>query len=400
MAKSPTNVDSTGRPLRMCRKCPTPHPMKLCPRYKRPVATMGVDSPDNEAGPVAISSGQSSTCNVDTPGKITGELVPPGHEEIPDTSAERSPVHPTEDNSQEPPEEPSGTIPDSLIDPSLRDISNTDNEHPNPPNDDSQTVIAMSDSSELSTPSHSRSASLTPLRLLDSHELAFTSTPSTARSLTPSSSFSSPFSSPSKPARLRATKANPCFGEVVGVYRGSKLLTVRRTRHRREEKKKNTEEDNSGINIPKVFYDRTRRFMTKLEDLAEDTGAWVHFSAQHPTANEPFIHFTSKRLRTEGGELLDNLHQANHQLYTSLMSARRCDTSQLAAKLAQANKELARVNAEAEAKIAEAKQAAAVEVELKLAEANAAKLAAEKEFQRIRAALNLAGVVIPGLTTE
>ncbi|KAK7045786.1 hypothetical protein VNI00_007187 [Paramarasmius palmivorus] len=301
-------------------------------------------------------------------------------------------------NDENPGNPQTNTIPDCVIDPRLRDTPNTD--HLATENMGSAEQI-QEERPELLTPARTRSSSVVPLRLFSSDDSSLFSTPSGASSLS-----SSPFSSPTKPMRQRATKANPCFGEVVGVYRGNKLLTVHRTCHRREQKqrrkdaKNNTIIDETGTNIPKLFYDRTRRFMTKLEDLAEDTGAWVHFSAQHPTANEPFIHFTSRRLRTEGGELLDNLHQANHQLYTSLMTARRCDTSQLAAKLASANEELARVNAEAEAKIAEARQFAAKEVETQLAEANAAKEAAEKDFRRVRAALELAGIVIPGLTSD
>ncbi|KAK7014727.1 hypothetical protein VNI00_019315 [Paramarasmius palmivorus] len=374
MAKSPSNVDpATGRPTGSEDDSP-------------PAAAPARQSPT--PGPEALQNNLD-----DTASPVQGGALAPGVEDSFISEA------PNEDLYTVQPV----TIPDSLIDPRLRDASHTEqDERSDTATDASEVAGTVPDVPGFSTPSHSRS-SVTPLRLLGTCDTAFLATPSSSdRSLTPSSNFSSsPFSSPSKPARQRPTKANPCFGEVVGVYRGSKLLTVRRTRHRREEKKKqNPSHDDAGVNIPKVFYDRTRRFMTKLEDLAEDTGAWVHFSAQHPTANEPFIHFTSRRLRTEGGDLLDGLHQANHQLYTSLMSARRCDTTQLAAKLAHANEELARVNAEAEAKIVEAKKVAAAEAESKLAEAHAAKEAAEKDFQRIRAALSLAGIVIPGLTTD
>ncbi|EEB92439.1 hypothetical protein MPER_09049, partial [Moniliophthora perniciosa FA553] len=133
---------------------------------------------------------------------------------------------------------------------------------------------------------------------------------------------------PSKPFRQRPTVKNPCFGFVNGVYRGNKLIEIRRTREHRK--------DAEEVNIPKLFYDRIISLLTKLEDLSNDTGCWLHFSAQHPTSQQPFTHYTSKRLRAEGGELMDAVHAAEHELYSSLMTARRRDASQIAAELAKA----------------------------------------------------------------
>ncbi|EEB91281.1 hypothetical protein MPER_10387 [Moniliophthora perniciosa FA553] len=145
--------------------------------------------------------------------------------------------------------------------------------------------------------------------------------------------------------------------------------------------------------------------MTKvLEDFALDTECWMHFSVQHPTCTQPFIHYTSPRLRTEGGALLDTIHEANFQLYGSLMTARRRDTSQIAAELAEAKAKLVEAEAQTKAKVAEV-QAACADAEkaskaadAKLSEFQAAREAAEKESTQLIAALALTGIMIPGLT--
>ncbi|KAK7034478.1 hypothetical protein VNI00_012325 [Paramarasmius palmivorus] len=372
MAKTSTaHIDpDTGKPYRMCRKCgdsSPPHPMKHCTAYRRPVKSkpgQNTETDINSAIPLS-SQIQAVDLNQDDPGNPTEVAVDPALE-----------THTNNDRPSAAPEDneirtSTSSIPDSLIDPALRgpcndnatsEDDNTTSEHPEP----------------AETPTSLGTPSLEPLALF-----------MPSLSSTPSSSIGtfSPNSTPSRSRRKRPTKSDPCYGEVVGVYRGNRVLTIRRTRQSTEEKLRakrlkegQTDSPDLGINVPKVFYDRTRSLVTQMHDLAEITGSWIHFSAQHPTASQPFIHYTSKRLRTEGGELLDNLHQANHELYQLLMTARRCDTTQLAAQLARASDKLAEVEADAQAKVAEA---------------TAAKEAAEKTASDLRAMLVAAGLPVP-----
>ncbi|KAK7020764.1 hypothetical protein VNI00_017583 [Paramarasmius palmivorus] len=371
----------TGRPYRMCRKCgdtSPPHPMKFCTSYKRrlkntklahdstelsPVTAPATTSGDNEVpyegsaevdarGDMSLNMNMNSNANTGTLTTLGDQLSCASHTETSSMGTVQG--SPAEDANTVP-----DRIPDSLIDPILRNLSATPTSPRAPP----------------ATPS--RASSVTPLRLMSStDELG---SPAISTPTSSETTASSPVSTPSKPRRKRPTKADPCFGEVVGAYRGTKVMTIRRTRQPIEEKLKakrlkngQSDELDLGINIPKVFYDRTRSLVTQLHDLAEITGSWVHFSAQHPTASQPFIHYTSKRLRT------------NHELYQSLMTARRCDTTQLAAQLAKATGKLAQVEADAEARILEA---------------TAAKEAAEKATTELRAMIAAAGINIANVST-
>ncbi|KAK7023414.1 hypothetical protein VNI00_016772 [Paramarasmius palmivorus] len=391
--------------------------MKYCPSYKRRVKNVEVG--DSRSSELINNATAAQPILSGTPGDSHNTAAPIDSPETTDNNCaspvtntsigncEDTPDHATSQPHLQPPSAGTATvastIPDSLIDPVLRNLSHN------------RTVSGLSsqveecNSSQVSasqpvTPS--RGSSPSSLRLLGSHDQLCSPAMSTS---TYTSMSSSPFSTPSKPRRKRPTKADPCFGEVVGAYRGNRVLgkailfpdytsanphsqAIRRTRQPTEERLKTkrqktgqTNDSDLGINIPKVFYDRTRSLVTQLHDLAEITGSWVHFSAQHPTASQPFIHYTSKRLRSEGGELLDNLHQANHELYQSLMTARRCDTTQIAAQLAKATGKLAEVEADAQAKIAEA---------------TAAKEAAEKATAELREMMIAAGVPVPNIPTQ
>lgn len=86
----------------------------------------------------------------------------------------------------------------------------------------------------------------------------------------------------------------------------------------------------------------------QAERLSAQTGSWVYLAMHHVTANKPFIHYSSARLRTEGGVQANNLANAVSTLMSALHSARR-------AELVALNIELARIKAanEAERELAE-----------------------------------------------
>ncbi|KAK7034054.1 hypothetical protein VNI00_012485 [Paramarasmius palmivorus] len=215
-------------------------------------------------------------------------------------------------------------------------------------------------SSLFQTPRRQRSTSVGSMNLVDEqhspgHRSMSSDTPSSVSS-TPS-------------RRERASKKKPIFGHVTGVYRGTRHLSCFRTRQAINPGKIGK------LNVPKRFYDRTRSLMTKvaslshllirlfklivplqLEDLATETGCWLYFNAQLPTSQHPFIHYTSERLRSEGGELMDSVHQASKRMYSSLQAARRRDASQIAADLETARDELTRAKEAEEAALKRAEE--------------------------------------------
>ncbi|KAK7058465.1 hypothetical protein VNI00_002099 [Paramarasmius palmivorus] len=393
--------------------------MKHCPAYKRPLKTAGsvgdrnhpsattntttvslvrnnanipvIESP---SGSIDIQSEPSVRNNREDPSSSTPTNAAISQLTLSNTVVTCPPAQPslTATQSNESPLRPIPSIPDHLIDPQLRQqvaptlsISRTsDNGLDGASND------YVADSSAFSTPrTFQRDMSM---ELIDSRRSLLSSSPAPTETSSIGPSNFSPMSTPSRQSRKRPTKADPCFGEVIGVYRGSKLLKVRRTCKPWEEKRRvrktaNGEEEETGVNVSKMFYDRSRSLLTKLEDFAEATGAWVHFSAQHLTATQPFMHFTSTRLRLEGGDMLDTLHEANHNLYSSLMTARRCDTTQLAGQLARANEELIRAN--------QAKKAAQREAQAQVAEATAAKETAERLAAEMRDIMSKHGISLP-----
>ncbi|KAK7059099.1 hypothetical protein VNI00_001724 [Paramarasmius palmivorus] len=392
----------TGKPYRMCRKCTTapPHRMKDCPKYNRPVKARkdaqqstvptsdtfspasGRDIPDsannlpsNDAfSPPPCSQGSASVQTVILPsqeqnlhsdfnnGHTPGPLSPGGNHPASTVQRDSSDIGFASSNSK--------AFDENVIDPVLRSGQSSTSAsryspHPSTPGSFDKATIERSQSPD------------TPMRLLDedmttaaSERIATpVSSPVSSRVLSPGSS---PLSTPTKTKRApRPTRSNPLFGQVVGAYRGTTLLPVVRTR-------KPTKSTPKEANIPKIFYDRTPTIISALDDLATRTGCWLYFSAQHPTSTQPFIHYTSQRLRTEGGGLLDAVHEANRQLYSSLKTARRRDTAPLAADLAKAQETLKQVQDEALVQIA-AKEAEAKEAEARLAAANAttSKLIAE-----------------------
>ncbi|KAK7018642.1 hypothetical protein VNI00_018353 [Paramarasmius palmivorus] len=393
--------------------------MKHCPAYKRPLKAPG-SAGKRSNPPATVNTTPASSVHenpnipvIEDPFGSTDTQSEPslrGDREAPSSSAPTdaaisqlapsntvgacSPVRPSvvATQSNEHPLTPGPSIPDHLIDPQLRQHAapTVGISHRSETGPDGESDEHVTDSSAFSTPRTFRHD--TPMELIDSRRSLFSSSPAPTETSSVGPSNFSPMSTPSGLSRKRPTKADPCFGEVVGVYRGSKLLKVRRTCKPWEEKRRvrktvNGEEEETGVNVSKMFYDRSRSLLTKLEDFAEATGAWVHFSAQHPTATQPFMHFTSTRLRLEGGEMLDTLHEANHNLYSSLMTARRCDTTQLAGQLARANEELIRAN--------QAKKDAEREAQAQVAEATAAKETAERLAAEMRDIMSKHGLSLP-----
>ncbi|KAK7041685.1 hypothetical protein VNI00_008974 [Paramarasmius palmivorus] len=308
--------DSSTKKARMCRKClPEVHRMKDCPSYRRGGKKLVQDvQPSSPVTPSRLASDDALPVapTQESPGPVDASPAlqnsdPPTPPSLPSNNAE-SGVNDLANNDRD-------QIP---IDPELlREDQNTAQNSPGTP------LAAQSpDVNPCQTPRRTRSTSIGPMNLLGNGDTSMLlDTPSSSAASTPSS-------------RQRASKRKPIFGHVMGVYRGTRHLTCHRTRKAVTPGKQ--------VNIPKRFYDRTRSLMTKLEDLATETGCWIYFNAQLPTSQHPFIHYTSERLRSEGGELMDGVHQASRKMYSSLQAARRRDASQIAADLETVRDELTR----------------------------------------------------------
>ncbi|KAK7020676.1 hypothetical protein VNI00_017666 [Paramarasmius palmivorus] len=319
-------TSETTKRQRMCRKClPQVHLMKECPSYNRGrQRNKKRDSQNtsvNSSGAVDASSQPSAPTSSNDPGLqvIGSENASPF-----DTPG---PPLPQESSSQA--VAAANEFSDIPIDPALSAL-------PQP------LFLPSPQSSPFQTPRRQRSASVGSMNLLDRHDSPSHS--SASSSVTPSSVSSTPS------RRERASKKKPIFGHVTGVYRGTRHLSCFRTRQAINPGKIRT------LNVPKRFYDRTRSLMTKLKDLATETGCWLYFNAQLPTSQHPFIHYTSERLRSEGGDLMDSVHQASKRMYSSLQAARRRDASQIAADLETARDELTRAKEAEEAALKKAEE--------------------------------------------
>jgi hypothetical protein len=74
--------------------------------------------------------------------------------------------------------------------------------------------------------------------------------------------------------------------------------------------------------------------------MAHETGSWIYFTAQHPTARSPFVHYSSPRFRREGRRDVEKITNDFSALYSRLVAARRQDAQELHSKLITLRKEM------------------------------------------------------------
>ncbi|TFK17131.1 hypothetical protein FA15DRAFT_605677, partial [Coprinopsis marcescibilis] len=60
-----------------------------------------------------------------------------------------------------------------------------------------------------------------------------------------------------------------------------------------------------------------------LESLSTRTGCWMYFAIQHPSSRSPFIHFASRKLVNEAGELVEEFHKDVSRPMSAVMRADR-----------------------------------------------------------------------------
>ncbi|KAK7019227.1 hypothetical protein VNI00_018127 [Paramarasmius palmivorus] len=371
---SPTkkNISSNAtKRVRYCRKCTDipRHEQRLCPQYKRTVRSLGEQVPPLPSAAAASSDlAQFSTIPVQaSPVPLDSDTItnlvsmpisqiPAVPPENPATSMAAFPLDPA---LFRPPHDSSPSSEGALVSQltAIAEDFPLDPALSQPPCDSAPRVTTTThyDSNEAQIP-----GTASPEQSLPSSELVFARSSSTTPWATPTRASSSqpttPSSSstPSTPtrsspiatalsrrrkklsssstgsSRIRASLGNPVFGKVEGAYRGSRLFDVARTRPLKPPRTRR---------VAKHFHERMNALLTRCEDLAHETGCWLYISAQLPTSNVPFTHFSSERLRAEGGTILDEVHDASDRMYDTLVSARRRDNAQLASEIIHANRE-------------------------------------------------------------
>ncbi|EEB91692.1 hypothetical protein MPER_09914 [Moniliophthora perniciosa FA553] len=134
--------------------------------------------------------------------------------------------------------------------------------------------------------------------------------------------------------RIRPSQSNPTYGLVDGVLRGTTEWRIPRIRARKSilhEKK-----------IHKRFDEKVTAIANRCEELGDETGAWVQFSAHFPGARHGAVQYFSKRFRKEAPQGVEDLMVLSGKVFKALVNSRRKD-------VVQAELEIAHLRAQAEA---------------------------------------------------
>ncbi|EEB96864.1 hypothetical protein MPER_03923, partial [Moniliophthora perniciosa FA553] len=135
-------------------------------------------------------------------------------------------------------------------------------------------------------------------------------------------------------ARVRPSRSNPAYGLVDGVLRGTAEWKIPRVRPRKSILPENK--------IHKRFDEKTAGIVTRCEELGNETGAWVYFSAHCPGTRHGAVQYFSKRFRKEAPTGVEELATLSGKVFKALINSRRRD-------VVQAELEVARLRAQAEA---------------------------------------------------
>ncbi|KAJ7753388.1 hypothetical protein DFH07DRAFT_774138 [Mycena maculata] len=178
-----------------------------------------------------------------------------------------------------------------------------------------------------------------------------------------------------KKDRVRITNTNALHGLVEGARRGGQALDEEIPRMR----KLRGPIENRG--------DSTRRFlrlvkdiMERCEQVSQETGCWLFFTAQHMFAKEPFLHYASPRIRKEGRKEVEEITNNFNRLFLTLIAARNHESKEMHRKLLAAEEKEADAQKELQA-AREGEQRHEVEM-----------AAAKAELEFYKAKLKLAGM--------
>ncbi|KAJ7740001.1 hypothetical protein DFH07DRAFT_965494 [Mycena maculata] len=145
-----------------------------------------------------------------------------------------------------------------------------------------------------------------------------------------------------KKDRVRITNTNALHGLVEGARRGGQALEIPRMQKLRGPI------ENRG--------DSTRRFlrlvkdiMERCEQVSQETGCWLFFTAQHMFAKEPFLHYASPRIRKEGRKEVEEITNNFNRLFLTLIAARNHESKEMHRKLLAAEEKEADAQKELQA---------------------------------------------------
>ncbi|KAJ3556446.1 hypothetical protein NP233_g11976 [Leucocoprinus birnbaumii] len=136
-------------------------------------------------------------------------------------------------------------------------------------------------------------------------------------------------------------------GYIEGVMRGNHEFWLKRTTALRPPSM-------NSAHASKRFHRVIRQILTKIENLAVETGCWIYLAAQHATAVTPFIHYASPRLIAEAGPELDVIHTNFSIIMKTLVMSRRRQVMELTLELEEKREELDQAKKAAEAARVEA----------------------------------------------
>ncbi|KAJ3561054.1 hypothetical protein NP233_g10432 [Leucocoprinus birnbaumii] len=138
------------------------------------------------------------------------------------------------------------------------------------------------------------------------------------------------------------TKEGGPHGSIEGVMRGNyEFRGLKRTTALRPPSQTST-------HASKRFHRVIRQILTRVENLAVETGCWIYLAAQHATAVTPYIHYASPRLRTEAGPELDIIHTNFSIIMKTLVMARRREVMELTLELEENRERLQDAQKDAE----------------------------------------------------
>ncbi|KAJ2911918.1 hypothetical protein MD484_g8502, partial [Candolleomyces efflorescens] len=132
--------------------------------------------------------------------------------------------------------------------------------------------------------------------------------------------FTSPPSTPTAARkRVYASNSNAIHGFIEGVGRGNGLLDMARVRPMKPVA-------TSRKSATRKFNRFARDMFTRAEDISNGTACWMYVAMHQPGSGHPFLHFASRRLRSEAPEELQKIHQ---QVGTTMSMLKRADRARL-----------------------------------------------------------------------
>ncbi|KAJ7787749.1 hypothetical protein B0H14DRAFT_2629056 [Mycena olivaceomarginata] len=178
--------------------------------------------------------------------------------------------------------------------------------------------------------------------------------------------------------RIRVTRKNALHGRVEGAMRGNKVFDIVRMKELRP-----AMADQARASAR--FLRSASDIIERCERLSQETGCWLHFSAQHLFAHGAFLHYTSPRFLREAKKDAEQITNHASRIYATLIAARNEESKEMHKRLLLAEGDM-QVAQEAERNTRLQAETAQREMDLQSEELEAQRL----ELQALKARLQLA----------